>query len=207
MVVAATPACSRPPTWPRSMRPGWGSSSVPAVTKAPDRPGVAFPLARRRFHRRAGHRHRHTPARQQQGQQHRHCAPNRCGTPRTHPGRGGRSGHTQPNAPPRQEDTRPPRRTAPARSSPATSTAKPAPVRQDPRQGPRSSMRPRWPAPVAGRPEGLRHQHRRHGDARGRGDHQLPRPVARRAVIPDVQDRPAPPGPCSTAPATRSRPT
>ncbi len=39
-----------------------------------------------------------------------------------------------------------------------------------------------------------------------RGDHLLPRPVARRAVLPHVQDRPRP-GPCSTTPATRSKRT
>lgn len=43
---------------------------------------------------------------------------------------------------------------------------------------------------AAGRVEGLRHQHPRHGDGRRRGHRVVPRPVARRAVLPDVQDRP-----------------
>ena len=38
------------------------------VTKAPVDLAVAFPLARRRVHRRAGHRHRHPEGREEQGQ-------------------------------------------------------------------------------------------------------------------------------------------
>ena len=48
-------------------------------------------------------------------------------------------------------------------------------------------------SPAAGRPEGVRHEHPRHAHARGRGDRQLPPAVARRGVVPDVQDRPARP--------------
>ena len=42
-----------------------------------------------------------------------------------------------------------------------------------------------------GRVEGLCHQHPRRRDARERGHRQLPRPVAGRAVVPDVEVRPA----------------
>ena len=42
-------------------------------------------------------------------------------------------------------------------------------------------------------PQGLRHEHPRRAHARRRGHRLLPRPVARRAVLPDVEDRPARP--------------
>ncbi len=53
-----TQACCRPPTWPTSTTPGLGFIVGSRVTKAPGRPGVALPLARRRVQRRAGHQHR-----------------------------------------------------------------------------------------------------------------------------------------------------
>ncbi len=59
-----------------------------------DRPGVALPLARRRVHRRAGHRHRHpdAPRAATTARTTRRCAPNRSGTPTSTPGPGGRCG-------------------------------------------------------------------------------------------------------------------
>ena len=82
-----------------------------------------------------------------------------------------------------------------------------APVRQERRRDPGPGREGPRPREEAGRPEGLRHEHPRLRHAPGRGHQLLPRPLARGAVLPDEQDRPGAPGPCSPASATRSRRT
>ncbi len=63
-------------------------------------------------------------------------------------------------------------------------------IRDSPRRRPRTRRGIVAAGPPPGRAQGLRHQHRRHTHARDQNHRQLPRPLARRGVLPDVQIRP-----------------
>ena len=120
----------------------------------------------------------------------RPCSPNRCGTPGApRVVAGGVGILPQPRRPGHQDPDRPgeprPRRHHRRQSRPH------APVRQDRQATGSCSTRPRSPAPgsLAGL-KGYVTNITAAADARHRGDRQLSRPVARRAVLPHVQDRP-----------------
>lgn len=76
------------------------------------------------------------------------------------------------------------------------------PVRQDHRWRPSPGRGLPPTGSPAGRLEGIRDQHPRHGDGRRGGRRQLSRAVAGRSILPDEQDRPT--GPADLPPHPRS---
>ena len=112
--------------------------------EGPDRSGVAFPLERRRFHRRADHRHRHPPACQQQRQRHR--AAGRTGLePRRSSGAWRAIWAYSAKRARRDQKTLTPKKPAPGRSSTVSKQPNP-PGSSRPRRATAPSTKPAWPA-------------------------------------------------------------
>ncbi len=150
-------------------------------------PGIPFPLARRLFHRRAAHRHRHAPTRRNPRQHHEHPRRTRLDTRQRKSVAGGLALQHR-TRPPRHDHPQRPRNTRQSRSR-RQQTREIDPIRENRRHRPIRRRSVPGPGTVAGRVERLRHQHSRRRDDRRRGDRQVSRPVAGRAVIPHVENR------------------